>query len=1212
MRIIYSLGRLASICLIALLPFSAGAQVSGYFFTELSGTYTPVSGSTVLGTATNDDTGFPALPIGFTFNYNGTNYTTFSAQSNGFIALGSTVSSSYTAISSGASNNVIAALNGDLQGNVGTGKLSYITEGTAPNQVLTVEWSSYRAYGATGDNLNFQIKLYETTNTIEVHYGTFVQNATSQTRQVGLRGASNADFNNRSTSPNWSTTIAGVANTATCALTTVVIPANGQIFRWLAPPPTPPTPFQDLATPSCLTGTTIDVVGTPGTDIEWYWQTVPNGTSMTDLYAGPFTVMENGTYYLRAHNTVTGQWSFSSSSIIISNFPSATTPPAPTADLNPSCVTTGSVLTAATPPADTEYYWQGTDALGTSTTLPATATYPVAATGTYYLAAYETISGCWSATSSLAVVVEAYIPPSPTAVPDAYFICTSGTTQQVTATVPSSSTVEYVLGASFTSDGVTATTVPFNVTALPAGATITSATVMLTNVNAIGGSYRSEIRVAISGAYTLAPTQISALTSSGLISPDPTINLVGFPVNGGAMNLLLTETFNDGGAAIDATFGEIKIVINYSLPVTTITWFDAPTAGTSLGTGSPFETVGTSVLPSPAPTGDYSFYAEAMAGTCVSATRTEVTVSASPVTIVLTPVSVTCNNGNDGTFAEGVPTCGTLPFTYSVDGGAFGPIPTNLTVGNHDVVAKDFFDQLSGTMVITVGDAPAPSALSVTNFTNDVVDLTWTLGGTEAQWNIEWGTPGFTPGIGDEIGSTVVSSTTASISGLDGFTNYDFYVSANCGVGTSAGSWVMVSQITLCDPFVAQAFCESFDSSSPTEDCWTVKNINGDADSWNMDNTTNTFSGDEGVSINTNGNGGANDDWLISPMLTLTNNEILNFHYRVQSAAEPNDFRVMLSTTGMDPADFTVELMALTSFSNITYLDSAIDLTAFSGDCYIAFHIPSAGFDGNVLYIDEVCVDICTPDLGTDGSTDACRLDNTLDLNSIITQGETNGVWEYLPNPGVVSGSDLNLGLLPDGTYQLEYIVTTACTTDTTLALVTVHPASSAGVGSTISDICTNWSSINLIDGLSGSIDLGGTWSNNSGQGDLVGSLWTPDLTTASGSYTFDYTVNNGFCPDATSTVTVDIIDCTGIDEANNLHLSVYPNPVVDVLTIQNVSIEIGVIEVLDVQGKVVSAVQVNGVYGNYALDMNNIQRGMYIVRITTETSVQEVRVVKH
>jgi hypothetical protein len=212
-------------------------QVEAYSFSQSNATYNPITGGTVLGIAANDDTSFNALPIGFTFNFNGTAFTQFSVNSNGFLALGATVSLSYNAISAGVTNNVIAALNGDLQGNETTGELSYLTAGTAPNRVLTVQWKSYRHYFATGDENNFQIKLYETINVIDVVFGAFTQNATPRLREVGIRGGSNAAFKNRATTTDWTSTTEGTVNTASCTLSTSVRPASGLTFTW-SPPPT--------------------------------------------------------------------------------------------------------------------------------------------------------------------------------------------------------------------------------------------------------------------------------------------------------------------------------------------------------------------------------------------------------------------------------------------------------------------------------------------------------------------------------------------------------------------------------------------------------------------------------------------------------------------------------------------------------------------------------------------------------------------------------------------------------------------------------------------------------------------------------------------------------------------------------------------------------------------------------------------------------------
>ena len=214
---------------------SSFAQVSGYVFSQTSGTYTEITGGTVLGTATNDDSSFDALNIGFNFTYNNAPFSQISVNANGFMSLGGAVLSSYFALSTGTSNNVIAPLSGDLQGNTTSGELSYLLSGTAPNQVLTVQWKNYRSFNATGDVNNFQVKLYETSNVIEVVYGDFTQNATNRVRQVGLRGASNADFNNRTTSSNWSATTAGTANTASCTLRTAIKPTSGLTFKWTPP-----------------------------------------------------------------------------------------------------------------------------------------------------------------------------------------------------------------------------------------------------------------------------------------------------------------------------------------------------------------------------------------------------------------------------------------------------------------------------------------------------------------------------------------------------------------------------------------------------------------------------------------------------------------------------------------------------------------------------------------------------------------------------------------------------------------------------------------------------------------------------------------------------------------------------------------------------------------------------------------------------------------
>ena len=82
------------------------------------------------------------------------------------------------------------------------------------------------------------------------------------------------------------------------------------------------------------------------------------------------------------------------------------TPSAPTAASNPSCGAT--TLNTMTPSAGETWYWQGTNASGTSTTNPTSSTYPVSVSGTYYVRAQDNTTLCWStASASIAMTINA-------------------------------------------------------------------------------------------------------------------------------------------------------------------------------------------------------------------------------------------------------------------------------------------------------------------------------------------------------------------------------------------------------------------------------------------------------------------------------------------------------------------------------------------------------------------------------------------------------------------------------------------------------------------------------------------------------------------------------------------------------------------------------------------------------------------------------------
>lgn len=469
-------------------------------------------------------------------------------------------------------------------------------------------------------------------------------------------------------------------------------------------PASPSSLTQSVITPSCIGGSALHALPAAPIGIVYYLQTSATDTSTATPFVGDSVIVAtNGTYFVRAKSSVNSLWSNGAASVTVNNIPVAPLPPSPVADASPACLSTNLTVPAPSDPNVT-FYWQGTTMGGTSTALNASSPLVVTASGTYYVSAFDASSNCWSNTNGVAVVIDTFVPSAPSTGPNAS-VCAGVSSVELTASTPAPGSVQAVFGTNIISSGEAPVVLNATVPAIPAGATVTSTQLVLTNVNAINGSWRSEIRVAVSGISTLPETQLSTLGSSGLISPDPVINIPNVPAAGGAITLTLTESFNDAGVN-DATFGEAKIVVNYTIPPTTVTWWDAASAGTQMGSGSPLQTVGTGLLPNTNTPGTYTFYAQANSVACTS-NRVPVTVTVNPLPVVdagtaftacpLSPITLTATGANTYVWNNGV-----------TNGVAF-PAPTVTTL--YTVTGTDA-NGCSSTDTITVFALPA-TAVSI-------------------------------------------------------------------------------------------------------------------------------------------------------------------------------------------------------------------------------------------------------------------------------------------------------------------------------------------------------------------------------------------------------------------------------------------------------------------------------------------------------------------
>jgi hypothetical protein len=291
----------------------------------------------------------------------------------------------------------------------------------------------------------------------------------------------------------------------------------------------------------------------------------------------------------------------------------------------------------------------------------------------------------------------------------------------------------------------------------------------------------------------------------------------------------------------------------------------------------------------------------------------------------------------------------------------------------------------------------APSALTATAITSTGANLGWTPQGTATAWDLEIGASGFTPTGTPTVND--VGSNPYTWAGGSANTAYAFYVRSDCGMNnTNVSSWSgpFIFQ-TACNAF-SVPFQEGFNSTSTTEACWTVLNVNADADAWDLNYTSNAYEGNQAAMLYTDGNVGANDDWLISPAITLSGAEQLRYYYRVESSSEPNDMTVLLSTTGTAPGDFTTTLLPLTSYSNTTYAEKIISLTAYSGPVHIAWRVPPGGLDGWRLYVDNVNVEVAPNCPAPSAVTVSGTTYNSTNVNFSCVGCTGNVIVEYGPS----------------------------------------------------------------------------------------------------------------------------------------------------------------------------------------------------------------------
>ena len=278
------------------------------------------------------------------------------------------------------------------------------------------------------------------------------------------------------------------------------------------------------------------------------------------------------------------------------------------------------------------------------------------------------------------------------------------------------------------------------------------------------------------------------------------------------------------------------------------------------------------------------------------------------------------------------------------------------------------------------------------------------------------------------------------------------------------------------------------------------------------------------------------------------------------------------------------------------------------GDTYYLLHSSQNNAQGTyTIRLQELDFEAGT----FDGIVDACLGDTANVFNSISGYDVQYGNWNDLANTSqLLSDSLFATSVLASQVYDFEYRVQLGCSYDSIIGQVQIYPPSSAGQDGSV-NVCLN-EPINLTFGLSGNVDLGGTWYDPQDNA-ITSNL--PSAGTTPGQFNYDYVAGNGVCPDDTALVVVVVnptCDYLGLDDDKIESLTVYPNPATDVLNIvSGGEHEALTITMMDVNGKIVYASSEQLISGSsQTVDVSGLAKGVYMLKLTNQNVQNTFRVV--
>ena len=439
-----------------------------------------------------------------------------------------------------------------------------------------------------------------------------------------------------------------------------------------------------------------------------------------------------------------------------------------------------------------------------------------------------------------------------------------------------------------------------------------------------------------------------------------------------------------------------------------------------------------------------------------------------------------------------------------------------------------------------------PTTLDALNILATSADLTWTNNSGSADFEVELGAAGFAP-----VGTATHTGTGAlpfNVGSLTASTSYDYYVRSDCG-GGDASPWSGPYSFTTTCAVTTPDYMTNFNTFLPSI-CWEEANGGSPATgptlgngSW-VSSTTNNPAGSARFNIYSSGS----EAWMISPEFDLSAGG-----YELKVFASISDYNSNTADAdGMTGTDDSVSVLMTEDGINWTELHTwkdanQPDLTGVLETMALASTGTNVRF---AIY-------------GTDGAIDDTPdYDFHIDSFAIVAAAIPCEVPTALTSANITDVQAELSWTSTVGSYKVEYGATGF--------------APATGVGTVVNPTSDNPLTVS---GLTASTDYDFYVWAICGAGDT-------SAISAVGSFTSDI---------------------VGINESEVSNFAVYPNPNNGQFNIQNSGNAVAgaTVQIVDINGKVVYNNKLTlGANSNEIVTMENVVKGMYVLRVVTETTV--------